>query len=185
QLPVWQRFYEKHKDRGFELVSVAMDAQGAGRVRPFVQAAGVTYPVLLDEENLLGRIFGFRVIPNGFLVDEQGVLRFKHIGGYDVRKPGVAEHLEALLVGSTAQAPAQAAAADAPRIAAQIFALFQEGVALYRQGKAAEAAARWREAERLDPANFVVRKQLWAVENPDRFYPEIDLDWQKKILGKA
>jgi hypothetical protein len=39
----------------------------------------------------------------------------------------------------------------------------------------------------LEPDNFVIRKQIWAVENPDRFYDgEIDTDWQglQRELGQ-
>lgn len=38
--------------------------------------------------------------------------------------------------------------------------------------------AAWREALRLDPGNFTIRKQIWSVEHSERFYPSIDFDWQ-------
>ena len=59
---------------------------------------------------------------------------------------------------------------------------FGLGTALYQQGHIAEALASWRAALELDPANFTVRKQIWMIEHPEKFYPTIDFDWQKEQL---
>jgi tetratricopeptide (TPR) repeat protein len=61
---------------------------------------------------------------------------------------------------------------------------FGLGTALYQQGGTAAALASWRAALALDPPNFTVRKQIWMVEHPDRFYPTIDFDWQKEQLER-
>ena len=34
----------------------------------------------------------------------------------------------------------------------------------------------------LDPSNFTIRKQIWMVEHPERFYPTIDSALQKQQL---
>ena len=60
-------------------------------------------------------------------------------------------------------------------------AVFQKGMGLYRSGKVKQALATWREAVALDPDNYIVRKQIWAVENPERFYAgDIDYGWQRE-----
>ena len=46
-----------------------MDAQGPEKARPYVQRANPTYTNAVDEENLLGQLYGFKAIPNGFLID--------------------------------------------------------------------------------------------------------------------
>ena len=39
------------------------------------------------------------------------------------------------------------------------------------------------EAVTLDPANWLIRKQGWAIEKPEAFYEgEVDYDWQKSRL---
>jgi hypothetical protein len=35
---------------------------------------------------------------------------------------------------------------------------------------------------RLDPENFLIRKQIWAVEYPEKFHPTIDFVWQETQL---
>jgi len=32
----------------------------------------------------------------------------------------------------------------------------------------------------MDPKNFIVRKQIWAIVHPDKFYSgDVDFDWQQ------
>ncbi len=65
-------------------------------------------------------------------------------------------------------------------------ALFREGLELYESGRTAEALARWRQGLELDPDNYLVRKQIWAVENPERFYEgDVDYDWQRAAVREG
>ncbi len=62
--------------------------------------------------------------------------------------------------------------------------IFRQGLALYREGRIGEALARWRQGLELDPDNYLIRKQIWAVENPERFYEgDVDYDWQQKQIA--
>ncbi len=58
------------------------------------------------------------------------------------------------------------------------------GSELLEQGKQDAALAEWRRALELDPQNFVIRKQIWAVRYPERFHPAIDWDWQRDQLQR-
>jgi tetratricopeptide (TPR) repeat protein len=61
---------------------------------------------------------------------------------------------------------------------------FGLGTAQYQRGRTDEALASWRAALALDPANFTVRKQFFMIEHPEKFYPTIDLEWQKEQLAR-
>jgi tetratricopeptide (TPR) repeat protein len=61
---------------------------------------------------------------------------------------------------------------------------FSRGTALARLGRGDEALAAWKRALALDPANFVVRKQIWAHRHPDRFWPTIDFEWQQAEMAR-
>lgn len=62
-------------------------------------------------------------------------------------------------------------------------ARFQLGLTLLEIGKKAEAMAEWRKALTLDPKNWIIHKQIWAVEHPDKFYDgNVDYGWQKAQL---
>jgi tetratricopeptide (TPR) repeat protein len=60
-------------------------------------------------------------------------------------------------------------------------ALYRLGVALLKQGKSRQAVAPWRQALKIEPDNEIIKKQIWALEHPERFYRgAIDLDWQRR-----
>ena len=38
----------------------------------------------------------------------------------------------------------------------------------------------------LEPDNYIIRKQIWAVQNPDRFYSgDVDYAWQKEQMAQG
>jgi hypothetical protein len=59
---------------------------------------------------------------------------------------------------------------------------FAAGVAAHADGDDAEALRLWREALEIDPENFLVRSQIWALEHPERFWPVVDREWQEQQL---
>jgi tetratricopeptide (TPR) repeat protein len=228
---VWQHFLQERPERLEKLafLSVAVDVD-PDRPRPF--AEHMQFPTVVDSAGQLGRLFDFDVVPNGLFVDEQGILRFIHIGGFDIRRPEVGPQVDALLETdfSRAQSASEQQSgplnqealelevlrvelASDPDNAGLHFALgdallregrllqaeatlhraaeldptdwsprFGLGTALYQQGRTTEALASWREALALDPPNFTVRKQIWMVEHPEKFYPAIDFAWQQEQL---
>jgi hypothetical protein len=144
-----------------------------------VQDRGVTFPVLLDRESLLGRLLGFRIVPSGFFVDDAGVLRHHHTTDFDLGDARVRQNLESFLAGEPV-APVD----DEQRMVPGALELFARGVAMFAEGRQDEALATWRAALRIDPRNFVIRSQIWAVEHPEHFYPVVDRAWQEQQLLK-
>ena len=62
-------------------------------------------------------------------------------------------------------------------------ARFPLGLVLLEAGKKQEAMAEWRKALALDPQNWIIHKQIWAVEHPDKFYKgAVDYTWQEAQL---
>ena len=156
---------------------MAMDAQGPERPRTYIQKAQATFPCLIDEENRLGQLLSFKAIPNGLLIDEKGFLQYKRFGGFDIRKHEIRRLVEDWLNTSKV---VEATWDEGVPLEKGALELFQQGLTLYRQGDTKEATSLWRRAVALDPDNYVIRKQLWAMENPDRFYSgEVDFAWQK------
>jgi len=63
---------------------------------------------------------------------------------------------------------------------------FTHGLVLLRQGRTNEALVKFTAARDLDPGNWRIRKQIWALEHPERFYGTngIDWDWQKVRIAR-
>jgi hypothetical protein len=166
-------------------LAVAFDVQGPDKPRPYLEMAGATYPAAVDQDGLLAQALHARSVPGAILVDADGGIQFQKIGGFDIRN---AEHRRILdefatdaggaLVGPIDHVPGF----DSP----ELTALFSEGLAHYRAGREEQAVAAWRKASELEPENWIIRKQIWAVENPSRFYGEaIDHSWQDEQIAKG
>ena len=165
-----------------------MDAQGAEKARPYIELAQATYTNLVDQDNLLSQMFGFRAVPNGLLLDEQGSLQYRKFGGFDIRKQEYAELVEEWARDPSAATLARQETEDSMGGSdhQEASAHFQRGVALYRQGDVKEALGEWKRSRDLEPDNWVVRKQIWAVEHPEKFYQgEIDSPWQREQVAQG
>ena len=219
RLPEWQAFYNRHRDSGFRLLAVAVDAAGAEVAKPYVDRARLGRRAALDERNLLGERLGFKSLPMIFLVDERGnaaetdddeqrIVRWLRAGRRADRAGGAKadvsprESLQGIEKRLRADpdnpalrlqfGDALADAGDWNRAARQYrratevaspspIALYRLGVALLKKGKSRQAAASWRRALKMEPDNEIIKHQVWAVENPERFYQgAIDLDWQRQ-----
>jgi hypothetical protein len=177
-LPGWQRYWEGRRT-DFLLLGVAQDVMGEEAVRPVVEARGVTFPVLLDRDSSLGRLLGFRIVPTGFFVDAGGILRYRHNNDFDLGDSRDRENLRRFLAGEAVE-PVD----DEEKMVPGALELFAKGVELFGDGRRHDALLAWRRALQIDPENFVIRSQIWAVEHPEHFHPVVDRKWQEQQLLK-
>ena len=188
---MWQQIYEGLADvrgRGaFEFVSIAVDPSGPDAPREFVEAAGAKFPALVDATGLTSAAFGFKVVPNGILLDEDGVIRYRKDGGFSSANSEDRAVVERFARGGDPGTSPEPGAA-AYRLSAIEQELVRTKMELGRlldgAGRRAEAISRWREALHLDPENKTIRKAIWAVEHPERFHPVIDAEWQTEQLAR-
>ncbi len=163
-----------------------MDALGADKALPFVQRASCEFTTVVDEENLLGQLYGFKAIPNGYLIDEAGVVRYKKLGGFDIRRAQTASIVESWAGSPGIDESLREAEAALGAEHSEANAHFRAGLDLCREGKVDEAVAQWRRGVELEPDNYIIRKQIWAVQNPDRFYSgDVDFAWQKEQMAQG
>lgn len=167
--------------------------QGAAAARPWHERAGCSFSTVVDQDNRLSRLFGFKIVPNLFVLDPDGVLAVKWYSFW-IDRDEEATMLPRIVSGDFAPFergnPAGPGVAGRPLPAGQP-QLLQElvetrtrlGAELLSQGRQDEAVREWRQALRWDPANFTLRKQLWVLLYPDKFYPELDKEWQKQRLA--
>ncbi len=59
----------------------------------FAAKLGLTMPILSDEDNKIGPKYGLTGLPETFIIDKQGVLREKFIGGAEWDSPGYIDML--------------------------------------------------------------------------------------------
>ena len=73
-LPVWQSLRNELHPRGFELVTVGLDALGGAGCSAFIEAAQPEHPSLIDRHHVLAELFGVINIPSSVWINENGII---------------------------------------------------------------------------------------------------------------
>jgi tetratricopeptide (TPR) repeat protein len=166
-------------------LSVAVDLQGPEVVKPFT--TGTTFPTVVDSSNWFSREFNFTIVPNGILVDENGIIRMVK-QGFQVTKEEhtgpiiqwIQGEIETVTLDDVYVEPSQV-----DRLQQELAdAKFKLGLEYAGQGRKEEALQQLDEALSYHPDNFLIRKQRWYLRYPEKFNPVIDFEWQKEILAK-
>ena len=183
---MWQSFYAELKDRGFTVVTVAMDEPDAAR--PWIEAAKPDYPCLIDRNHHVADLYHMVNVPQAAWIDEQGrIVRPPENAGSSDAFRGMdrttkrmtpeqiaeRERTKQVYVAAVrdwvAKGPASEFAYDAAAIRArlrlpaeaiaQAHAHFRLAQCLLRGGKRDEAVQHFAEASRLHPESWNIWRQ--------------------------
>jgi cytochrome c biogenesis protein CcmG/thiol:disulfide interchange protein DsbE len=81
EIPLLDSLHRQYQAQGFSVIGVSVDEHGmAADVRSFARELGMTYPVWLDPEQRFSIVFAASGVPETFLIDRAGVIRFRHSG---------------------------------------------------------------------------------------------------------
>lgn len=178
---MWQQVYERHRDNGLEVIAIACDVQGVSAAKPWIEKSGATFTTLIDTDNTLAAMFGFNVVPLAIWLDKEGKVVRGPVG-VDIRKENQQERLAAWI--KTSEVPHDKAKSS-PLTEAQLNARLRVRFAsrLLEKYRKDQALAQLRKALEGDPENWLIHKQIWAIEHPDRFYEgPVDFAWQRRRL---
>lgn len=134
----------------------------------------------------MGNTYNLKAIPYGIMIDEVGRL-VKPPFNINVDNKQTIEMLEKWLYDPIYNTTllkdiTPVDKSQNPNIV-EANARFKLGILLLDIGKKSEAIIEWRKALALDPKNWIIHKQIWAVEHPDKFYRgNVDYGWQKRQL---
>ena len=168
---------------------MAVDAQGVEVARPWVEKANGTYRALLDQHNVLANALNLKYVPAGIVLDESGRLA-RAVGGMNIDQDAFREEMESYaqtgqIPGAWIEADRQAVPKEMTPDESEADSRFQLAILLLERDKKDEAIAELKRAFRLDPQNWLIRKQLWAVEHPESFYDgNVDYGWQKEQMER-
>ena len=79
EMPAMEKLYRRHKEAGFTLVAISVDADPK-KVGPFVAQHKLTMPIGVDPKMELAQNYGVRALPSSFLVGRDGNLAALAIG---------------------------------------------------------------------------------------------------------
>jgi len=80
EIPWFMEMQRKNKQRGFEVLGVAMDDEGWEAVKPFLSDLGVNYRVVIGNDSTAQAYGGVDALPTTFLIDREGKIAAVHVG---------------------------------------------------------------------------------------------------------
>ena len=85
EMPQLNRLYEKYKGSGFVLLGVNVD-DDVSKAAEVASKLGVTFPVLLDTDKSVSKLYDLSTMPSTVIIDRDGKVRYVHRGyltGYE------------------------------------------------------------------------------------------------------
>ena len=91
EIPWFMDFDRLYRSKGLDVIGVSMDIlyedlkgpeEGWQRVKPFVKAKGLAYPILMGDDSVT-KGYGIEALPATYLLDKQGRVAAKYIGLID------------------------------------------------------------------------------------------------------
>jgi thiol-disulfide isomerase/thioredoxin len=83
-LPYVQAWHERYRDKGLTVIGVHTPeftfAQYESNVERGIREFGLTYPIVVDSDYELWKVFANRCWPTKYLLDSEGYLRWAHFG---------------------------------------------------------------------------------------------------------
>ncbi len=80
EIPHFQAMYEAFKDDGLVIVGVSLDQAEPKAIKSFAAKYGVTYPMIMGDQEVIASYGGIRSIPTTFILDRKGRIVSKAIG---------------------------------------------------------------------------------------------------------
>ena len=180
---MWQALYEELKDRGFIVITVALD-KSVEDARPWIEAAAPTHPSLIDTRHVIAERYNVVNVPTIVWIDERGrIVRpndvafgadtFRQLTGLDSSL-----HLGALRAWVRGEKPAfttdEARAQQALPTATdqQARAEFGLGQWLWARGRHEAAVRHFERGGELAPHDFTIRRGTMPMRGIDPMGPQ-------------
>jgi len=98
ELPSMQRLWDKLKTEPFEMHAIDV-GESEDQILPFIFSTGteLTFPILLDRDSAVLGQWPVIAIPTTFVVDKQGRVAYRSVGGREWDDPKLVEELRRLM----------------------------------------------------------------------------------------
>lgn len=99
EMPVLERLSKAVAGKDLSVLAVSVDEGGAGAVTAFMKRNNLGLPVLLDQTHAVSARYGTFKLPETYVVDRAGVVRYKVVGPMDWMAPQNRAVLQQLIKG--------------------------------------------------------------------------------------
>lgn len=97
EIPSMMKLNSRMTGKQFQMVAVSIDEGGKPAIESFFKESGFLLPTYLDPTGISAKSYAITGVPESFIIDKQGVLVKKIIGGAAWDSPEVIEFLENLM----------------------------------------------------------------------------------------
>ena len=98
EIPYLESLHGKHAAQGLQIIGVSVDARGdEEKINEFARDFSMTYPIWRDPDERVNSRFLAIGVPSTYLIDRDGILRWKHLGTLRATTPGFAAALQDVL----------------------------------------------------------------------------------------
>jgi peroxiredoxin len=97
EMPSMEKLYKEFKGENFEILAVSIDTGGKDIVAPFIKKYKLTFPALIDPKGTIKTLYGVTGVPESYIIDKQGIIIEKIIGGRDWAAPEIFRFFNSLI----------------------------------------------------------------------------------------
>mgnify|MGYP001562989633 FL=1 len=94
--PILEKIHKKYKDKGLIILALVSEDEGEAAIRSFIKEYGITYPVLLADQETM-RHYGISSIPVTFIINKEGRVVSMHMGNTQGIMQKLTSEIERLL----------------------------------------------------------------------------------------
>jgi cytochrome c biogenesis protein CcmG/thiol:disulfide interchange protein DsbE len=80
QIPDFVELQKQYAEKGFTLLGISLDEEGAAVVKPFAQQFGINYPVVIGNTQVSAAYGGMQALPTAFLIGRDGRILEAFVG---------------------------------------------------------------------------------------------------------
>ncbi len=80
ETPQFIELQRQYAEKGFTLLGIALDEEGAVVVKPFAQQLGINYPVVIGNTQVSAAYGGIQALPTAFLIGRDGRILHAFVG---------------------------------------------------------------------------------------------------------
>jgi cytochrome c biogenesis protein CcmG, thiol:disulfide interchange protein DsbE len=81
ELGEYKKLYDQYSDKGFKMFAISTDNEKTvSKVKPFVKSKSYEFPILLDTNSDVARLFYAQSVPFTVVINKDGYIVYSHLG---------------------------------------------------------------------------------------------------------
>lgn len=90
EIPALESLHRQHAASGLVIAGVSIDQSAdTAKIRDYAQSLGASYPIWHDEDDRVSSTFLAIGVPASYLIDREGILRWRHLGPVKADDPAL------------------------------------------------------------------------------------------------